>query len=250
MKDESGTDAEVPAEPELESAEDDAKAAVSLESVTGAATEPDLGSPSALVALVAGAFGATLEAIALFGYFQRRAEFAPADSSLVIADAVVLFLALLGVALMIKNPRLGSVALGGAGLASFLSDLGGLSTPPRLIPAVLMILSAIITTATRNENSGETPAAHHNDRPKWLPIISTIAFTLHVLGGGYIGVAAGLVAPPLGVVAGWVVWAAILYGGIRLRKTKPWLVLATPFLGIGAWFGLLAAGAALFGWQA
>jgi hypothetical protein len=212
-------------------------------------TEQKLGSPGSLIALAAGALGASIEVISFIAFLIRRDLYPPAPNGLVIADGLVSFLALLGAGLMIKDPRVGSISLAAAAAMSILSDMIGLSTVPRIVPGGLMILSAAITFALRKEESKEhlAPPA---EQPHWLPILVNIALGLHVFGAGFIGLGAGLVAPPLGVLAGWALWAAILYAGIRLRKSKPWLALATPFAGIAAWFLLLSAGGAFLGWSA
>jgi hypothetical protein len=226
--------------------------------------EQKLGSVSSLIALVAGALGASIEAVSFIAFFVRRDLYpAQAPGGLVVADGLVTFLALLGAGLMIKNPRVGSISLAVAGVMSILSDMVGLSTVPRIIPWGLMILGAVITFATQKDEAKgpeasssaepeelKQPEAPPADLPNWMPFMINLALGLHVVGGGFIGLGAGLVAPPLGVLAGWLIWAAVLYGGIRLRKTKPWLALATPFVGIGAWFLLLTAGGAFLGWSA
>lgn len=259
--------------------------------------EQRLGSPSSLIALTVGALGTSIEVFSFIA-FLRRGD--PADTTLVVADGVFAFFALLGAGLMIKNPRWGSITLACAGVASFISDMLGLSTPPRMIPGALMILSALITAGTEKEEAtrlealteqeelkepeappseqeeikesegsaeqeepkepGAPPAEKEDlevpepgapaERPNWMPVMVNLALGLHVVGAGFIGLGAGLVAPPVGVFTGWVIWAALLYGGIQLRRTKPLFALATPVLGVGAWFLLLTAGGILFGWTA
>ena len=247
--------------------------------------EQRLGSASSLIALAVGALGTSIEVISFIA-FLRRGD--PAETTLVVADGVFAFFALLGAGLMIKNPRRGSITLGFAGVASFISDMLGLSTPPRMIPGALMILSAVITAGTEKEQATQLEALTEQEElkkpeaplseqeelkepdappaekehlevpepgapaelPNWMPVMANLALGLHVVGAGFIGLAAGLVAPAVGVLTGWVIWAALLYGGIRLRKTKPWFALATPVLGVGAWFLLLTTGGVLFGWTA
>lgn len=220
------------------------------------APRKDLDSAGSLIALVAAASGAAIELITLVGFFLRN-DPRPDDPSLVIVDGVVTSLALLGVLQMIKNPNAAAPILAGAGVASILSDMVGLSTPPRMIPGGLMMLSAVVIFGTRKDSikGNAEPAiaastAEASGPPHWLPALVLVALGLHVAGGGFIGLGAGLVAPPVGVLAGWLLWGGILYAGIRLRKTKPWYAVATPFLGVGAWVLLLTGGSALFGWTA
>lgn len=246
--------------------------------------EQRLGSPSSLIALTVGALGTSIEVLSFLAFLKRGAQ---ADTPLVVADGVFALFALLGAGLMIKNPRWGSITLACAGVASFLSDMLGLSTPPRMIPGALMILSAVITAGTEKEEATQLEALTEQEELKepeaplyeqeelkepdsppseqeelkvpepgppaerpWMPVMANLALGLHVVGAGFIGLGAGLVAPPVGVLTGWVVWAALLYGGIKLRRTKPWFALATPLLGLGAWFLLLTAGGVIFGWTA
>lgn len=231
----------------------------------------DLDSTGSLIALVVAALGAAIEVITLVGFFLRN-DSGPNDPSLVVVDGAVSLLAVLAVTQMIKNPNSAAPILAGAGVASILSDMVGLSTPPRMIPGGLMMLSAVVIFGTRKDKASsapvvadpdedsdleesldpvaESPSAPVNEQPHWLPILVLVALGLHIAGGGFIGLGAGLVAPPLGVLAGWLIWAAILYAGLRLRKTKPWYAVATPFIGIGAWVLLLLAGGEFLGWTA
>jgi hypothetical protein len=214
------------------------------------ARDSKLSAPSSLLALVLGAVGATLEAAAFAAYLVRGdPPSAPSPTFLVILDGVIAALALAGAGLTIKSPQTGALALAGAGVASFLSDMAGLSTPPRMIPGGLMILSAVMTFALRKEHARH-PAERVSADPGWLRALVNVAIALHVIGAGFIGLGAGLVAPPLGVLTGWLIWAAILFAGLRLRRSRPWLALATPFAGVGAWFALLTFGGAVLGWTA
>jgi hypothetical protein len=209
-----------------------------------------LTAPSSLIALVVGAVGATLETVAFVAYLVRgHAASAPRPGILAVADGVIAALALAGTGLTIKSPQRGAVVLAVAGVASFLSDLTGLSTPPRMIPGGLMILSAVMTFALSKEHARHPAETVHAD-PQWLRVVVNVAIALHVIGAGFIGLGAGLVAPPVGVLVGWVIWAAILFVGLRLRRPRPWLALITPFAGVGAWYSLLLLGGAVFGWTA
>jgi hypothetical protein len=229
---------------------DSKSAAAEAAGSEGLARDSKLSAPSSLVALLLGAIGATLEVAAFAAYLARGdPPSAPRPTFLVIIDGLIAALALAGAGATIKRPQTGAVALAGAGVASFLSDMAGLSTPPRMIPGGLMILSAVMTFALRKEHARHPAETVHAD-PQWLRVLVNVAIALHVIGAGFIGLGAGLVAPPGGVLLGWLIWAAILFAGLRLRRSRPWLALATPFAGVGAWFALLTFGGAVLGWTA
>lgn len=209
---------------------------------------PKLSSSSSMIALAAGAVGATLEAAAFAAFLARRDRYPAAQDYLVVADTLLALLALAGVGLAVRHPYRGSMVLGLAGIGSFLSDMAGLSTPPRMIPGGLMLLSAILTFALHGEEAKQAPSP--TGHPHWLPVLVNVALVLHIVGGGFVGLGAGLVAPPLGVLTGWLIWAAVLFAGLRLRKSKPVLALITPFVGLSAWFLLLTIGGTFLGWTA
>ncbi|MGQ0679773.1 MAG: hypothetical protein ACT4OM_09000 [Actinomycetota bacterium] len=212
----------------------------------------DLSSRESMFALVAGILGVTLETLAFASFLLRLTRSAErVDASLIAADGAVLFLALLGAGLLIRTPNQAAGALAGAGIGSILSDIAGLSTPPRMIPGGMMILGATLTYAMRKEN-GERRSIdlQRPQQPSWLPILAGISIGLHVVGGGFIGIGAGLVATPIGLLAGWLIWAAILFAAVRVRRRQPWLTVASPLLGIGAWVLLVVIGSRFLGWQA
>jgi hypothetical protein len=67
---------------------------------------------------------------------------------------------------------------------------------------------------------------------------------------GFLYLASGLVAPAWAVVLLCLVWVGLLVLGVRWFMTRPLRVLALPFVAAALWFGLLTAGALLFGWTA
>jgi hypothetical protein len=66
----------------------------------------------------------------------------------------------------------------------------------------------------------------------------------------FLYLASGLVAPLAGVAFLFVGWAALLIAAIRLRASRPWLVVLTPVASIGFWASVLTFGSWVFGWTA
>jgi hypothetical protein len=62
--------------------------------------------------------------------------------------------------------------------------------------------------------------------------------------------ASGLVAPAWAVVALLACWAGVTYLGFRLRRVRPYLVVALPFVAMAWWFLALTVGEAWLGWTA
>jgi hypothetical protein len=66
----------------------------------------------------------------------------------------------------------------------------------------------------------------------------------------FLYLASPLVAPLPGVVFLLAGWSLLLYGAIRLRPTRPWLVLLTPAVSIAFWAAVLTFGDWALGWTA
>lgn len=66
----------------------------------------------------------------------------------------------------------------------------------------------------------------------------------------FLYLASGLVAPLAGVLFLLAGWSLLLYLAIRLRRTRPWLVLLTPVASIALWAGVLTFGDWVLGWTA
>jgi hypothetical protein len=66
----------------------------------------------------------------------------------------------------------------------------------------------------------------------------------------FLYLASGLVAPLAGILFLFAGWALLLYGAVRLRTTRQWLVLATPVASIAFWAGVLTFGDWVLGWTA
>ena len=78
---------------------------------------------------------------------------------------------------------------------------------------------------------------------------ATIGVVVHV-GTVFLYLASPLVAPLAGVLFLLAGWAILLYGAIRLRRRRPWLVLLTPVASIGFWAAVLTLGDWVLGWTA
>ena len=66
----------------------------------------------------------------------------------------------------------------------------------------------------------------------------------------FLYLASPLVAPLAGVLFLFVGWAGLLIGAVRLRWTRPWLVLLTPVASVAFWAAVLTLGSWVFGWAA
>jgi len=62
--------------------------------------------------------------------------------------------------------------------------------------------------------------------------------------------ASGLVAPPWAVVGLLVIWAGVLFVGLRLRTRRPAWMLLIPVLDIAIWVAVVWAGDVFLGWTA
>lgn len=85
------------------------------------------------------------------------------------------------------------------------------------------------------------------------PITDTLARWLGLilfLPVGWLYLVSGLVAPFWAVLVLWAIWLVILAGIIKAWRTRPWLVLAAPFLAFLIWAGILWIGDQLLGWTA
>jgi hypothetical protein len=80
-------------------------------------------------------------------------------------------------------------------------------------------------------------------------VAATIGVVAHV-ATVFLYLASGLVAPLAGVLFLLAGWALLLYGAIRLRRRRPWLVLLTPVASIGFWAAVLTFGDWVLGWTA
>lgn len=80
-------------------------------------------------------------------------------------------------------------------------------------------------------------------------VAATLGIVAHV-ATVFLYLASGLVAPLAGVLFLFVGWAGLLIAAVRLRATRPWLVLLTPVASIAFWAAVLTFGSWVFGWTA
>ena len=76
-----------------------------------------------------------------------------------------------------------------------------------------------------------------------------VGLTLH-LGVGFFYLGAGLLAPPYAVAGLLAAWVVLLALAIWQWRSRPWWVLATPFVAAAIWFGVLTLGDVFLGWTA
>jgi hypothetical protein len=86
-------------------------------------------------------------------------------------------------------------------------------------------------------------------RPVWTLVLGFIGIAAHLVVG-YLYLAAGLVTPLYGLIALWVVWAALLAVAIWMLRRHPLWILAVPLVALGILVGVTALGGALLGWSA
>jgi hypothetical protein len=70
------------------------------------------------------------------------------------------------------------------------------------------------------------------------------------IGISWLYLASGLLAPMWAVGVLWVLWLALLVALIKVWRSHPWLVLATPVLAYLIWAGVLLLGEFFLGWSA
>lgn len=72
---------------------------------------------------------------------------------------------------------------------------------------------------------------------------------LLLLPVGFFYLASGLVVPTLMIPVMWIIWLAFV--GVAIwQRSRPWVVLATPFAAALAWAAIVSAGDAFLGWTA
>ena len=78
---------------------------------------------------------------------------------------------------------------------------------------------------------------------RWLGLLLFV-------GVGFLYMASGLLAPVWASTMLIGVWLMMLVGVIRIWKTRPWLVLASPIVAYLVWFLVMLSGDFLLGWSA
>ncbi len=111
--------------------------------------------------------------------------------------------------------------------------------PPRFIALVPLAL------ATALQALPLAPTGGRSSRPV---LWGTLALALHA-AVAFPYLTSGLVAPPIGVLALWLVWGAFLALILRLLRTRAALTLLVPPVALAVWFAALSLGEALLGWS-
>jgi hypothetical protein len=139
-----------------------------------------------------------------------------------------------------RSPITGGVILGGAGFAALIIDTVGNAPPPRILPALVVLIAAACALGAAPVASAPSTAGR---------VIVVIGVVLQVLIA-YPMAALGLVAPGWAVLGLLAVWAGLLIIAIRQRHSRPWLSLAAPFATVAIAGVVLAAGGEFLGWAA
>ncbi|WP_309125122.1 hypothetical protein [Kocuria sp.] len=79
---------------------------------------------------------------------------------------------------------------------------------------------------------------------------AVVVAALAHLVAGYFYLVSGLVAPLWAVVLLLVWWVVLTAVGVRLVRTRSYLVLLVPVVAAATWFGLLWFGEQVLGWTA
>ena len=111
--------------------------------------------------------------------------------------------------------------------------------PPRFIALVPLALATALLTM---------PLAPTRGRSSPPLLWATLALALHA-AVAFPYLASGLVAPPYGVLALWIVWGAFLALILRLLRARAPLALLVPPVALAVWFAALSLGEALLGWS-
>lgn len=80
-------------------------------------------------------------------------------------------------------------------------------------------------------------------------VAATVGIVAHV-ATVFLYLASPLVAPLPGVLFLFAGWSLLLYLAVRLRRSRPWLVLLTPVASIAFWAAVLTFGDWVLGWTA
>ena len=111
--------------------------------------------------------------------------------------------------------------------------------PPRFIALVPLALATALLALPL------APTGGRSSRPV---LWATLALALHA-AVAFPYLTSGLVAPPYGVLALWIVWGAFLALILQLLRTRAPLALLVPPAALAVWFAALSLGEALLGWS-
>lgn len=122
----------------------------------------------------------------------------------------------------------------------YLGDLTGLKPPPRILPSVLLGGAAVLI--------GVQPRQPTHPLSRGQRAMAVVGLVLQVLLLVPI-VPIGLVAPGEGVLVIHGLWLVAFITAWRLRRSRPGVVLAIPFVTAAVLAGILRFGEAVLGWQ-
>jgi hypothetical protein len=146
--------------------------------------------------------------------------------------------AVAGGVMALRSPIAGGLLLAGAGIAALIIDTVGLAPPPRILPALVMVIAAACAL-------GSAPAASAPSTTGRVIVVIGVVLQLLI---AYPMAALGLVAPGWAVLGLLAVWAVLLVVAIRQRSNRPWLALAAPFATVAITWVVLAAAGEFLGW--
>lgn len=159
-----------------------------------------------------------------------------------ILSGLIGVVALAGVALLRARPRVAGLVMAAAGLAAITVD-GLSSPPPRMLPGAALVIAGAIALAPLPAGHDTRPAAS-----TWARLGAWVGLALHLVVGFPL-IAIGLVAPWWAVTVSWAAWGALLVLALRLRRARPWLVLAVPPATAVLLFSALWLGAHFLSWS-
>ncbi|MGH8884902.1 MAG: hypothetical protein ACRDYX_06965 [Egibacteraceae bacterium] len=165
----------------------------------------------------------------------------PAVGVLAVLNGLVGVVALAGLALVWTRPRAAALVQATAGLAAITLDGIG-SPPPRMLPGAALVIAAATAFAAGQADLDATPATF-----TWTRLAAWVGLGLHLVVGLPF-LALGLLAPLWAILVLWAVWGALLTLAIRLRHTRPWLVLVIPPVTAAILVGALSLGGRFLGW--
>jgi hypothetical protein len=194
------------------------------------------GSGWAIAAAATGVVGGVVQIGKALPAVGETANVQPTFLVLIVVTGLV---AVIGGLIALRSPVAGGLLLGGAGVAALTIDALGLGPPPRILPALVVLIAAAFSFGAARAASTSSAAG------RAMVVLGVI---LQVLIA-YPMAALGLVAPGWAVLGLLAIWAALLVVAIRQRKNRPWLALAAPFVTVAIAWVVLAAGGEFLGWS-
>ena len=93
-----------------------------------------------------------------------------------------------------------------------------------------------------------TEHVSHNEHPVVEYVVAGLGVLL-LVGMLPFFLASGLMAPMWAVVGLLLVWLVLITMAVRWFRSRPYVVLALPFVAAAVWFGAMYAGEAFLGWS-